>query len=393
MFKRILNIDLNKFRKIRKPFDDNVINFISDFSKELKKLNKNNLTELYFLMNWCTKGNILKIKNSVNLSKEDRVGRGIVFHISPSNVPTNFFYSFLFGLLAGNSNIVRIPKQNFPEKIIILKAFKNISKKKIYKSIKDTNIFIDYDHKDNQNITYNLSMICDVRMIWGGDKSINEIRKVFLPERSIELTFSDRYSISIINQDLIKFNNKNDLKIFIKKFFYDSFMMGQLACNSPQIIFWIGKKKSNIEKFWLELNSLVVERYKFKEIDIMDKYSNLVSKIISNNDFKKLKRYSNNIYVIDLDNKDYTNSKLRGSHGTFYQKPLRKLENVEKYIDKKCQTITYYGVSNLDIKNLIINKNIMGGDRIVPVGQSLNINNFWDGYDLIRTLSRVIYLN
>ena len=153
------------------------------------------------------------------------------------------------------------------------------------------------------------------------------------------------------------------------------------------------KKKNNIEKFWLELNSLVIERYKFKDIDIMDKYSNLVSKIISNDEFKKLKKYSNNIYVINLDDKDYVNSKLRGSHGTFYQKSLGKIENVEDYIDKKCQTITYYGVSKFDIKNLIINRNIMGGDRVVPVGQSLNINNFWDGYDLIRTLSRVIYLS
>ena len=136
MFKEISNNDLSKLRKIRQPFDNNVIDFISDFSKELKKLNKNNLTELYFLMNWCTKKNILKIKNSVNLRREERVGRGIVFHISPSNVPTNFFYSFLFGLLAGNSNIVRVPKQNFPEKIIILKAFKNISKKKSTSSSK-----------------------------------------------------------------------------------------------------------------------------------------------------------------------------------------------------------------------------------------------------------------
>ena len=392
MFKKNFINNFVKSRKIREPFDNLIIDFISDFSKELKLLNKYNLTELHFLMHWCSKKNILKMKNSINLNKENRVGRGIVFHISPSNVPTNFFYSFIFGLLAGNSNIVRVPKQNFAEKVIILKAFKNVSKKKIYKSIKESNIFIDYDHRQNENITKDLSMICDVRMIWGGDKSVNEIRKVVLPERSIELTFSDRYSISIIDQDKIKFGNKNNLKIFIKKFFYDSFLMGQLACNSPQIIFWVGKKNKNIDNFWKELNSIVMEKYKFNEIDIMDKYSNLVSKILSNDDFKKLQTYSNNIYVIDLSNKNYTNYKLRGSHGTFYQKSLNKLDNIEMFIDKKCQTITYYGVSNLDIKNLILKKNIMGGDRIVPVGQSLNINNFWDGYDLIRTLSRVIYL-
>jgi len=27
-----------------------------------------------------------------------RLGRGLIFHICPSNVPTNFAYSFFFGL-------------------------------------------------------------------------------------------------------------------------------------------------------------------------------------------------------------------------------------------------------------------------------------------------------
>ena len=42
----------------------------------------------------------------VNLGK--RVGRGIVFHITPSNVPLNFAYSWLSGILSGNLNIVRV---------------------------------------------------------------------------------------------------------------------------------------------------------------------------------------------------------------------------------------------------------------------------------------------
>ena len=33
----------------------------------------------------------------------------MIFHITPSNIPTNFAYSFIFGLLTGNSNIVKVP--------------------------------------------------------------------------------------------------------------------------------------------------------------------------------------------------------------------------------------------------------------------------------------------
>ena len=33
---------------------------------------------------------------------------------------------------------------------------------------------------------------------------------------------------------------------------------------------------------------------------------------------------------------------------------------------------------------------LKGIDRVVPVGQSLNINLIWDGYDLSKSLTRII---
>ena len=64
-------------------------------------------------MYWCSK-QVKKIK-----SKEKKffsMGRGLAFHVCLSNVPTNFIYSFIFGLLSGNSNIVKMPSKNFIEK-------------------------------------------------------------------------------------------------------------------------------------------------------------------------------------------------------------------------------------------------------------------------------------
>ena len=46
---------------------------------------------------------------------ELRLGKGVVFHIAPSNVPVNFAFSFAAGLLAGNANIVRIPSKDFEQ--------------------------------------------------------------------------------------------------------------------------------------------------------------------------------------------------------------------------------------------------------------------------------------
>ena len=42
-------------------------------------------------------------------------------------------------------------------------------------------------------------------------------------------------------------------------------------------------------------------------------------------------------------------------------------------------------------KNIIENK-LSGIDRIVPIGQALDISMIWDGYDLTSSLTRVIEL-
>ena len=60
---------------------------------------------------WCRKKNLLLLKKNYKSSLSNSVGRGIIFHITPSNVPLNCIYSLAFGLLSGNSNIVRIPSK------------------------------------------------------------------------------------------------------------------------------------------------------------------------------------------------------------------------------------------------------------------------------------------
>ena len=75
-------------------FNDLAINFLSDVSNELRK-NKIVLQspDLFFLMIWSMKKNLISHYEKYKKSAF-RIGQGIVFHICPSNVPLNFFYSF-----------------------------------------------------------------------------------------------------------------------------------------------------------------------------------------------------------------------------------------------------------------------------------------------------------
>ena len=97
------------------PYDDIICEFLHRLSLNILK-NKiaKKYPDIITFSYWCRKSNINKLKKEFKDGKL-RLGLGLVFHIAPSNVPINFAYTFVFGLLAGNSNIVRLPSNQFPQ--------------------------------------------------------------------------------------------------------------------------------------------------------------------------------------------------------------------------------------------------------------------------------------
>ena len=63
---------------------------------------------------------------------------------------------------------------------------------------------------------------------------------------------------------------------------------------------------------------------------------------------------------------------------------------MDKVINKKVQTLTYYGFQKKFFQKFFNNNLLEGIDRVVPIGQALNLDLVWDGYDLNKTLTRII---
>ena len=61
-----------------------------------------------------------------------------------------------------------------------------------------------------------------------------------------------------------------------------------------------------------------------------------------------------------------------------------------KFSNVFTQTLTYFGFKNEDFRKILKRRNVDGIDRIVPIGQALDISLNWDGYDIIHSLSRTI---
>ena len=236
--------NISKLNNFLKPFDPLIINFLDDFSKILRKKSKN-LPDLITLSFFCRKNNIIKLKNKYFYDDHVSFGLGLLFHITPSNIPTNFAYSLIFGLLCGNSNIVKVPTKNFNEIIVICETLNKILSLKKYKKVKQMISIIRYT--DNEELTKKLSLICDARLIWGGDKTISNIKKYETGPRNIDIPFSDRFSISLINTEkYLKLSNYSST-ILAKNFYNDTYIVDQNACSSPHLILWKGKL-SNLAK-------------------------------------------------------------------------------------------------------------------------------------------------
>jgi hypothetical protein len=369
-----------------KPFDKVIIEFLDQLSKKLKKYSE--YPDLIALSFWLRKKNLEKIKLEKNLEFNIQ-GLGLLFHITPSNVPTNFFYSLSFGLLTGNSNIVKVPSKKFSQIDIIINLLNELMKMKNFNFLEKKINIIQYDN--NRDINDYFSAICNKRIIWGSENTINNIRNSKLSSNSSDLIFADKYSFCMIDSNKILKLNDSDLKYLFKKFYNDSYDVDQNACSSPQIIFWIG---SNVEKaqqkFWNGLSDYISQKNYINNSNAVEKYKELVLNLINYGPFKNIKFWKNNIYTIQICKN--LKQEYRSKFGIFFEYRLKNLKDIFVFVNKKIQTITYFGIEKDDFKKLVSENILLGVDRIVPIGRALDIGFIWDGHDICRQLTRKIDL-
>mgnify|MGYP002564441702 CR=1 FL=1 len=83
------------------PFDGGVMAFLSDLGAALiADREARAYPDVVAFGFFCRRANLEALAREYEGAVSDRLGRGISFHIAPSNVPVNFAYSLAAGLLA-----------------------------------------------------------------------------------------------------------------------------------------------------------------------------------------------------------------------------------------------------------------------------------------------------
>lgn len=371
-----------------KVYSEIVCDFLEELSKcIMRKPAAKQYPDVITFAFWCRKSNILRLKEEYN-SKYVRVGRGNVFHIAPSNIPINFAFSLVFGLLAGNSNVVRISDKEFKQVDIVCDCINECLDKAEYNKLKGYISIVKYRH--NKDITDELSAQCASRVIWGGDNTVEEIRSSSIPCRANEITFADRYSFAIIDENKVEQDSKEEVRKLAEGFYNDTYLMDQNACSSPHLIIWkASEMKKGREIFWNQLMESA-KKYDLQAKKVVDKYT-LAAELSASGELKfELKTYSNYLYVGKLRELPEKLDIVRGKYGFFYETDLKPMEELCRHIGTKVQTCATYGIDNNELMNELIGCGCQGIDRIVPIGKAMDISVYWDGYDIIGTLSRII---
>ncbi len=380
---------------VLKPFDDISLKFISALSKRiLENANLRQFPELISMAFWMRKSHIEKMKSEFESKKGEKIwiGRGIVYHIAPSNVDTIFIYSWFLSLLVGNINIIRISQNKNEQLDILIDIISEVCNNKSFAKIKKRFLILTYEHNDD--ITKYFSKNCDIRVIWGGDQTINKIRSIDIKPTATELSFADKFSIAVLNAKEV-LNNKKDRKKLFENFYNDAFWFDQLACSSPKLICWLGDKntiKKSKKIFWEGIKSIYQEKFDdFNATRSVDKMVAAFSLAIEKNNIEINREPK--IQRIKLESYRSIDRDLHCGAGLFYELSISSMNDLNKFIIRKDQTIGVYGLKEKIIKEFIEQNLPKGIDRIVQVGKMMDFSNIWDGHDLLREFCREITID
>jgi hypothetical protein len=375
-------------------FSDIAVKFLNSLSDRLLKSHEaKKYGDVISYAFWIRRTEINKYAE-IYRKYHDRIGRGLAFHIAPSNIPVQFAVSMTFSFISGNISVIKLSaNKDFEQVHVICNAINNVLEEDCPEAAHYICI-LRYPHIDD--ITAWISGKADIRMVWGGDHTVESIRKIPMPPRCIELDFADRASFALLDADKIVKTEKEDSEAFnrlIINFYTDTYYSDQNACSSSRMVIWAGNRVDEAKNiFWTALDRYVKEKYQLNDVSGSDKLLNTAVLSAIHPEVRE-RRSDNYIVHVSLPEPYADIMEYKGNCGYFFEyvSDDDDFSDILPILKKDIQTVTFYGEGLYEkLKRLVIENGVRGVDRIVPVGRSMQLSYEWDGYDLPLTLSRLV---
>lgn len=343
---------------------------------------------------WLRPANLTKVikQNLVTPEQAFHMPRGTVFQIPPRNVDVLFGYTTALSLLCGNNTIARLWEDRTEEQDCLIDLMRELVRRD-HKEIGERLHLLAYG-RDNATTTA-LSALCDARMVWGGDATVQSIREIPLPPLATEVSFADRFSAALINAKSFLNASQDKQTKLIQSFTNDMLSFDQMACTSPRLLYWHGTQKDTkaaMETFYPALCEYALEKYgapdagasvsrqndeflAFHDLDVAEKkYGNAALRILQLRCAKGLGAFKD----------------VSFGNGMLLDLSIEDLSQLPALTAKKDQTLGHWGYKKNEIESLAKAHCGKGFERYIPIGQTLNFDPIWDGHNLFDTMTKLI---
>jgi len=197
----------------------------------------------------------------------------------------------------------------------------------------------------------------------------------------------------VISPEAILAMDEKQLSQTAQGFYNDTYLTDQNACTSPRLIYWLGEGeslKAAQERFWNAVQSYVQPRYPVEPVVAVDKLTAVYRASIVLPGAKVQPMADNTVVRVQVDALTCDMDEHRCAGGFFIEYADTTLDALVPIVKRKYQTLSYIGVEKETLRRFVVENGLRGIDRIAPVGHTMDFALTWDGYDLIRTLSRRI---
>lgn len=383
-----------------RPFDERAMAFVRRFSQKL--LTSGGIRqhpELAALGHWFRGANLQTLAAKYELETPEmlKLGRGLAFHLAPSNVDSVFMYSWLLSLLAGNTNLVRVSQKPSPAQDFLIGALAQTLAEEVGAPVRERIVLLTYPH--DAELTRAISESCLVRVVWGGDATVRAIRAIPLRPTAIEVCFPDRFSACAIRAAAILEADDTALARLATAFYNDAFWFAQQACSSPRLVAWVGDEATidaAAARFWAALDA-ELERRRPENSEAMN-----MARVAASFEYAaaRLARPEaagefHGAHPMRLRMERGLDDSAKDIHcgnGLFLETRLPQLAALAPQLSDREQTLAVHGFPREDLVELATALPPRAVDRFAKFGEALAFAPVWDGQDLITTFSRAVLL-
>jgi hypothetical protein len=300
-----------------------------------------------------------------------------------------FVYSLFLSLFAGNTNVVRISTRRNPQLDLVLEVLNAVLAG--HPAIADRILVVRYGHDDA--VTGFFSGLCDIRIIWGGNETVRRMRAIPIPAHATELAFSGKFSVAVL--DAAAWLAETDRDGVAKRFCNDAFSFNQQGCACPKLVYWLGDAANTAAagiSFWAVLEKILpATGFAVEPAEAMDRLVAECSIALTGNVDGPARHCGAGLFTrLTVCSLADVSRKLNTGNGLFYEFAADSLVPLMEWFGCDDQTVSSYGIGEGTWNTVLREVAPRGICRVVQLGQALDFSPVWDGFDLVRSMCRIM---